>query len=363
MGPPDLILNIGSINFFGHSYLLSSFSEVLKAACNDCPVESGAKKIIQLSNISPDFINHILFYFYSGQLNLNEDNVLGILFVSHALRIPKIATICNDYLLKNQVYAFDKRYAYDSSATNKKDVFNTVIRPVANKPKPINTAFEGPISSHVWLPSSSTTFKPLKSREKWTDTACYLPIIPNNAKINVDEKLSGSKITNNNDDTIQPKLIIDIANCDGPVRFKKILNTAYNATKLKQISEYTKIDNCADITKNKSDDGCMKKRSNIQNIDQSNKCIHCNQLFKSKFCFQKHKMRHLNNGEYSKTDILKEPIQMQYTIKRKVRHCKRDVKPLDMNVQYYPCKTCGVKFPSYYFVHKHRKLCHSDEEN
>lgn len=32
-----------------------------------------------------------------------------------------------------------------------------------------------------------------------------------------------------------------------------------------------------------------------------------------------------------------------------------------MNVQYYPCKTCGSKFPSYYFVHKHRKLCHADE--
>lgn len=30
-------------------------------------------------------------------------------------------------------------------------------------------------------------------------------------------------------------------------------------------------------------------------------------------------------------------------------------------VHYYPCKTCGCKFPSYYFVHKHRKRCHADE--
>jgi hypothetical protein len=37
------------------------------------------------------------------------------------------------------------------------------------------------------------------------------------------------------------------------------------------------------------------------------------------------------------------------------------VKLLDMNVQYYPCKTCGSKFPSYYFVHKHRKMCHAEE--
>ncbi|KPI99036.1 hypothetical protein RR46_10354 [Papilio xuthus] len=30
-------------------------------------------------------------------------------------------------------------------------------------------------------------------------------------------------------------------------------------------------------------------------------------------------------------------------------------------VHYYPCKTCGCKFPSYYFVHKHRKRCHGEE--
>ncbi|KAK8720236.1 hypothetical protein OTU49_013494 [Cherax quadricarinatus] len=38
------------------------------------------------------------------------------------------------------------------------------------------------------------------------------------------------------------------------------------------------------------------------------------------------------------------------------------LKILDLNVQYFPCKTCGCKFPSYYFVHKHRRLCHQEEE-
>ena len=28
----------------------------------------------------------------------------------------------------------------------------------------------------------------------------------------------------------------------------------------------------------------------------------------------------------------------------------------DLNVQYFPCKICGAKFPSYYFVHKHKKM-------
>ena len=30
----------------------------------------------------------------------------------------------------------------------------------------------------------------------------------------------------------------------------------------------------------------------------------------------------------------------------------------DLNVQYFPCKICGAKSPSYYFVHKHKKLWH-----
>ena len=33
----------------------------------------------------------------------------------------------------------------------------------------------------------------------------------------------------------------------------------------------------------------------------------------------------------------------------------------DINVQFFPCKICGAKFPSYYFVHKHKKMWHADE--
>lgn len=35
----------------------------------------------------------------------------------------------------------------------------------------------------------------------------------------------------------------------------------------------------------------------------------------------------------------------------------------DINVQFFPCKICGAKFPSYYFVHKHKKLWHEGEED
>ena len=38
---------------------------------------------------------------------------------------------------------------------------------------------------------------------------------------------------------------------------------------------------------------------------------------------------------------------------------KRMLVMKDLNVQYFPCKLCGAKFPSYYFVHKHKKMWHA----
>lgn len=77
------------------------------------------------------------------------------------------------------------------------------------------------------------------------------------------------------------------------------------------------------------------------------RCLYCNHTFKSHYCYQKHARRHLN------------PLMPKLSGEAPTRAPAR---PLDMNVQYYPCKTCGSKFPSYYFVHKHRKLCHSGED-
>ncbi|XP_069357053.1 uncharacterized protein [Maniola hyperantus] len=41
--------------------------------------------------------------------------------------------------------------------------------------------------------------------------------------------------------------------------------------------------------------------------------------------------------------------------------CRHRKTPARSTLHYYPCKTCGSKFPSYYFVHKHRKSCHAEE--
>lgn len=110
-------------------------------------------------------------------------------------------------------------------------------------------------------------------------------------------------------------------------------------------------------------------------------CVYCKHSFKSHYCYQKHAKRHLiplclDNRATPYSDVTKTKTVVtaqprSYDARRRTHQnstsnnntIRREVKPLDMNVQYYPCKTCGSKFPSYYFVHKHRKLCHTEEED
>ncbi|PSN49365.1 hypothetical protein C0J52_12219 [Blattella germanica] len=116
-----------------------------------------------------------------------------------------------------------------------------------------------------------------------------------------------------------------------------------------------------------------KVSGNSNSLETVYTCLYCNHTFKSHYCYQKHARRHINpvtidlsrlaerlgsNKSVAVCKILgneKDKVSGNGSVRREVRL-------LDMNVQYYPCKTCGSKFPSYYFVHKHRKMCHANEE-
>ncbi|XP_073828421.1 uncharacterized protein [Musca autumnalis] len=245
------------------------------------------------------------------------------------------------------------------------------------------------------------------------------------------------------------KVIIDVASCDGPVRFKRILNTAYghkpetcsisaagnhhhmNATPgqerslqsvslsfhqqmAKTISQQQHLNNAEESENSETSNGSIgagggsggtapKLGRKIQN--EIFVCVYCKHTFKSQYCYQKHAKRHLNpltlqatcvpppekksimdeSGSASSSSSVVNSHEQHSTNLQKIRpfvlrnssangpsssssssstaeFLRREVRPLDMNVQYYPCKTCGCKFPSYYFVHKHRKMCHAEEE-
>nr|XP_049461736.1 uncharacterized protein LOC125906539 [Anopheles coluzzii] len=253
-------------------------------------------------------------------------------------------------------------------------------------------------------------------------------------------------------------VIIDIASCDGPVRFRRVLNVMYGCNtnnhntdcadtedapylaetetnvkkrsirSLRYASSFHQqmarnISNTGKLayesTSSSSTGSCQKFQSqqtqlqtvaatpcagqqekdpkdensqgdvtpyNVEHVTDAEgnsnyTCVYCKHSFKSHYCYQKHAKRHLiplclDNRATPYSDVTKTKTVVtaqprSYDARRRTHQnstsnnntIRREVKPLDMNVQYYPCKTCGSKFPSYYFVHKHRKLCHTEEED
>ncbi|XP_034487044.1 ice-structuring glycoprotein [Drosophila innubila] len=251
--------------------------------------------------------------------------------------------------------------------------------------------------------------------------------------------------------TTTSKFIIDVASCDGPVRFRRILNTAYghkpetcnNAAvvelqRTQQSVSYSFHQQMARAISSQQRQQQQEENENSgdtaaaaaaapnvtattaastvavgttqrkQTHSELFVCVYCKHTFKSQYCYQKHAKRHLNplsldkklteaphaatssssSRDNSAAELLAAAAATttataataaagvaaaataatvanvtgaDATLSAAALLLRREVRPLDMNVQYYPCKTCGSKFPSYYFVHKHRKLCHADE--
>lgn len=171
-------------------------------------------------------------------------------------------------------------------------------------------------------------------------------------------------------------VVYDIACCDGPVRFHRVLNenyslaTSYGSSGMAQTRPLQRT--CGgmvvdDLLTSENDENGGPARRNIaacttsdssndgSNNDGYYTCGYCNHTFKSQYCYRKHAKRHLLPTRINEVDINR---PRQDTAARS----RREVRLLDLNVQYYPCKICGCKFPSYYFVHKHKKLCHANDE-
>ena len=186
---------------------------------------------------------------------------------------------------------------------------------------------------------------------------------------------------------------LDVAACDGPVRFHKVMNSMSKiATQLP-----LKRNNDHEGTKGANEPGRLQDHTSrisdyateASTTGEIYECPYCGHIFKSHYCYQKHKRRHIHPfttdfraaNESSPANIqtrfdqlnvqaiqdlstnasrfsgIKEGGALKDTSQGKACVLR------DINVQFYPCKICGAKFPSYYFVHKHKKMWHAAEEN
>ncbi|XP_076661203.1 uncharacterized protein LOC143365169 [Halictus rubicundus] len=165
-------------------------------------------------------------------------------------------------------------------------------------------------------------------------------------------------------------VVYDVACCDGPIKFHRVLNENYSsaATCGSSTVSQARLQRCfeAENASRENDEnggpagnGCdpiaVAIDNDAGNTEGSYTCGYCRHTFKSQYCYRKHTKRHLLPTRLNESAVSTGQRQ-------EVQRNRREVRLLDLNVQYYPCKICGCKFPSYYFVHKHRKLCHANAD-
>lgn len=467
---PDVLIEVGPppfSRFAAHRNLICMHSGYIRAAlirdANTTTTSSSSlENSIYIPNVTVEQFTPLLTYMYTGFLDLNVENIFGVLLATHILHMPRALEICRSFLNRQQNEEYFNRFNKTNNCS--------VIRPIPSKAVTEHgIAFISPPMSHnILLPSRDTTFKRIiNEREKSpipstsqkspsyhahsngkneikhkellsqtppssTNNATSSKSLTVNKNIKLNENVSQrtspppqqlqqqqqqqqsiestSPTPSSTTTTNLSKIIIDVASCDGPVRFHRVLNDAYGQTNTCQQnmspiekrhnSNYTNITTSFHqqmakhiIERNNLIDESENSQDTIQHKDNSNGiinselfiCVYCKHTFKSQYCYQKHAKRHINplnidNGSCGDTsssviELIDGKLSPQHLVKHENISAilqavsssssltKREVRPLDMNVQYYPCKTCGCKFPSYYFVHKHRKLCHADEEN
>lgn len=270
---------------------------------------------------------------YTGYLDLNVGNIYSILLATHILHMPRALEICRSFLLQSQT---------PETRTN-------VIKPIPSRKTALPTQEIYAPTFGCLKKSEDTPFKVVGNDRNDYQKASTSKVEPTvmevDAKTPTTEKKEKPKHKKRPD--CNEKVIIDIACCDGPVRFHRVVNKNYGHQPVQEAYQGEEVNRNAVLNKVMNENIRDKLGDENGNQNEVFTCLYCNHTFKSQYCYQKHARRHLN------------PVSLE--AKTAPKEAKREVKLLDMNVQYYPCKTCGSKFPSYYFVHKHRKLCHAEE--
>ncbi|CAH0388247.1 unnamed protein product [Bemisia tabaci] len=409
---PDTIIHVGTDDnmqkFSGHKIILSSQSGYLRSLL----ATQEAAPEIYITNVNAEIFGILLTFMYTGYLNINTENIYSVLLATHLLHMPRALDLCRSFLIEQQTLPallpptpttpalpaniikpipsrkllpaiIQQQKSQPHQEKNRWDMSSTVFHPVQSKPIPI--VDPPPLTINTQQPSTSketnmstsvSSLSPCLSNISGTTDELTVTITERNEEIS--KKKSKSRNSKSNEEN--NKVIIDVASCDGPVRFQRILNTNYRA-KIQDspVGEDENQGEHLNTTKSAEPDSKQMPIQSQNYLDEkiadgksedTLKCSYCDHTFKSKYCLQKHSKRHLTSVEMGgviKVKAVPHPSFMKLSSKKlppaQSIGSKREVRLLDMNVQYYPCKTCGSKFPSYYFVHKHRKMCHPEEEN
>ncbi|XP_028136038.1 GDNF-inducible zinc finger protein 1 isoform X2 [Diabrotica virgifera virgifera] len=335
---PDVYLQVGPhlTQFSAHKIVLTTHSGFFKAAI----VNQQGSAPIMVPNVNVEEFSSLLTFMYTGYLDVNVNNIYNIILATHILHMPRALDLCRSFLLQIQP----------------PEIRTNIVKPIPSRKAVLpSQEIYAPVYSAL-NKSEDTPFKTVISKYESTEKTSAVKTDDVEVELEIQSSNSRNRIyiekqknKKSSQEVSNEKVVVDIACCDGPVKFHRVINKNYGVIVPEEAFTMS------EVNQNEALNKVMNKniRDHVDNEteNQSNEvftCIYCNHTFKSQYCYQKHARRHLN------------PIS-SVGMKVAQKETKREVKLLDMNVQYYPCKTCGSKFPSYYFVHKHRKLCHAEE--
>ncbi|KAI4806088.1 hypothetical protein KUCAC02_010672 [Chaenocephalus aceratus] len=96
----DCILKVGDRSIPCHQLILSACSPYFRELYFSEDDKETDKMEVVLENLDPDVMEAIVNYMYSADIDINDDNVQGILAAANRFQIPSVFTVCVNYLQK-----------------------------------------------------------------------------------------------------------------------------------------------------------------------------------------------------------------------------------------------------------------------
>ncbi|KAJ8397826.1 hypothetical protein AAFF_G00435150 [Aldrovandia affinis] len=91
----DCMLVVKSVCFKAHKNVLAAFSPYFRSLFQN---SSQKNDVFHLVIQDVGGIGQMLDYMYTSHLDVNQDNVLGILDIAHCLQVPNVLSMCNSFL-------------------------------------------------------------------------------------------------------------------------------------------------------------------------------------------------------------------------------------------------------------------------
>jgi hypothetical protein len=233
---------------------------------------------IAVPNVNVDEFSSLLTFMYTGYLDLNLTNIYNILLATHILHMPRALEICRSFLLQSQP-SVDSR--------------PSIIKPIASrKAAPPTQQIYAPAFSHLQK-SEATPFKAVnagdkeKSRPSTSKDEAAAAAVQDKPQ----SKPEKNKTKKRSGEGTADKVIIDIACCDGPVRFHRVVNKNYGQQQHSEnVYEMQEVNKNAAMNKvmNESIRGQQMSDENQGGNSEMFTCLYCNHTFKSQYCYQKH---------------------------------------------------------------------------